>query len=223
MPSSFPEVIPEVVRAVMALQPRSLLDVGTGFGKYGVLCREYLEVYGHASDYVKRSTTIDGIEAFRGYLTPLHEFIYDRMLTQPAEDVLAGIPDKRYDLALLIDVIEHMDKDVGHSVLAQCLRVAQWVVVSTPLFSMTQSAHHGNEYQRHRTCWPKRDFGRYPLLAATTPGDSLVLFLGEQDHPFFRRYRFPWSIRAKLGLLLDLLGLRHSAAALRRRLGVIVR
>ena len=43
MPSSAPDVIPAVVNLVWELAPRSILDIGAGNGKYGVLFRDYLE------------------------------------------------------------------------------------------------------------------------------------------------------------------------------------
>jgi hypothetical protein len=38
--------IPFVVSELQRLQPQSILDVGMGFGKWGVLAREYLDVWG---------------------------------------------------------------------------------------------------------------------------------------------------------------------------------
>ena len=35
----------------IALKPFSILDIGSGFGKYGVLCREYLELWDGRQEY----------------------------------------------------------------------------------------------------------------------------------------------------------------------------
>ena len=44
MPSSSPIHIPIVISIVRQMQPQSLLDIGVGFGKWGHLFREYLDV-----------------------------------------------------------------------------------------------------------------------------------------------------------------------------------
>jgi hypothetical protein len=36
---------------IIALKPKSILDIGTEFGKYGVLCREYLELWDGRQKY----------------------------------------------------------------------------------------------------------------------------------------------------------------------------
>lgn len=44
MPTSFIHAVPTIVETVTALSPESILDIGIGFGKYGVLLREALGV-----------------------------------------------------------------------------------------------------------------------------------------------------------------------------------
>ena len=53
MPTSYPHQINEIVRLVLAVNPASLLDIGVGFGKYGFLAREYLELFGESEQYAK--------------------------------------------------------------------------------------------------------------------------------------------------------------------------
>jgi hypothetical protein len=45
MPTSHPSQLNEILEVVLKTRPRSVIDVGVGFGKYGVLCREYLEFW----------------------------------------------------------------------------------------------------------------------------------------------------------------------------------
>ena len=44
MPSSRPNTIPTVIHLVKQFQPKSILDVGIGFGKWGHLFREYTDI-----------------------------------------------------------------------------------------------------------------------------------------------------------------------------------
>src|SRR3972149_759069 len=85
MPSSRPELIPFVINLVMQLQPRSILEIGTGFGEYGFLFREYLDIWGAAADPARLSrenwqVRIDGIECFAPYISDLQRRIYNRII-----------------------------------------------------------------------------------------------------------------------------------------------
>jgi hypothetical protein len=57
---------------VFELDPYSILDIGTGFGKYGVFCREYLELWDGRQNYHEFLRKIDDVEAHGKYITPLH-------------------------------------------------------------------------------------------------------------------------------------------------------
>jgi hypothetical protein len=45
MPTSDVCNVPSILTVVGNLQPQSILDIGCGFGKYGMLMREYLELW----------------------------------------------------------------------------------------------------------------------------------------------------------------------------------
>ena len=75
---------------IISLQPFSVLDVGSGFGKYGVLCREYLELWDGRQEY-KFIRRIDGVEAFENYITPLHKFIYNNIYTENIIDFIISM------------------------------------------------------------------------------------------------------------------------------------
>ncbi|MCI0745080.1 MAG: hypothetical protein L0Y58_06715, partial [Verrucomicrobia subdivision 3 bacterium] len=82
MPSSRPNTIPTVIHVVRQLKPASILDVGVGFGKWGHLFREYTDILEAEHDpkrYQRRNwrVRIDGIEAHKAYLTPMHRFLYN--------------------------------------------------------------------------------------------------------------------------------------------------
>jgi hypothetical protein len=68
----------EIVETIILVNPQTVLDVGVGFGKYGVLAREFLELRDGRNQYHDWQRQIDGIEIFADYLTPLHEFVYDQ-------------------------------------------------------------------------------------------------------------------------------------------------
>lgn len=68
MPTSNLELAPRIVRLVETADPhRSILDVGPGYGKYGILLREYLN---------RKPERLDAIEVEPSYVTPRLEALY---------------------------------------------------------------------------------------------------------------------------------------------------
>lgn len=149
MPTSFLDVIPITVQAIIDLQPQSVLDIGPGYGKYGHLTREYV-------DHYPWHMQIDAVEAFPEYLyrmgnRGIYNFLYE-------DDFKEAIVNCHYDLALMIDVIEHFEKPAGLGVLAKAMYVADRVLISTPANPGVQGAEYGNSYERHLSKWTTEDF-----------------------------------------------------------------
>jgi len=113
MPSSQHYHISKIMDNIIALKPKSILDIGTGFGKYGALCREYLELWDGRQKY-EFTRRIDGVEVFGKYITPLHKFVYNNIFSEDIIELIDRL-DFKYELVLLIDVLEHFNKDQGGS------------------------------------------------------------------------------------------------------------
>src|SRR5436190_4878060 len=152
MPSSRPNTIPIVIHLLRQLKPRSILDVGVGFGKWGHLFREYtdiLEAEGDPSRYQRRNwqVRIDGVEGHAAYLTEMHRFLYDEIHIGEACGLMSSLPN--YDLIFLGDIIEHVEKRAGVELLQNALvRTNKAVIVSTPKFETGQEELCGNELER---------------------------------------------------------------------------
>lgn len=157
MPTSTSSQIPLVIKIACELQPDRVLDVGFGFGKYGLLCREYLEMWGSLEKGNRCAppwrTTIDGIEGHGPYVGDLQRHIYDHVYIGDALDILQGMPDRAYDLALLIDVLEHFEFEVGTQALGEALRASRFVLVSTPRRFHSQGTCYDNPLEIHRSYW----------------------------------------------------------------------
>lgn len=97
------------------------------------------------------------------------------IVTNDAISALRGMPDCSVDSIFLIDVIEHMEKDVGALVVKECERVArQQIIIFTPLGFMPQEVHageldgwnlHGGEWQVHKSGWYPEDFPGWSFVA----------------------------------------------------------
>jgi len=178
MPSSQQYQINEILELIRLTDPRSILDIGIGFGKYGFLSREYLEIWKGRYRRDEWRVRIDGVEAYSGYITPVHETLYDTILTGNVTDVLPGIREK-YDLVLLIDVIEHFTYDEGITILNSCMKTGRNTVVSTPKDIGVQDTLCGNPYEEHKFQWKKRHFRNFKNRFFVPNYYSLICCFGE--------------------------------------------
>src|SRR5260370_965085 len=119
MPTSDINNIPPILAVLQNSRPASILDVGCGFGKYGFLAREYLDVQFGRFERKQWKTRIVAIEAFEPYRNPTWDFVYDEVLIGKAEEVLPTLGD--FDLILMADIIEHLPKADAEALVAQAL------------------------------------------------------------------------------------------------------
>ena len=126
--------------------PKRILDVGCGYGKYGVLLREYLDP----------TPIVDGVEAWEPYVTP-HRLtgIYDTLYVQDILNMDQQTLDL-YDMVVMGDVIEHMDKVPAVRFLK---RVRGWIIIATP-----EEHFHTDEglppTEAHVSHWTTKDWER---------------------------------------------------------------
>ena len=189
MPTSFYYQIEAVLELILLTQPKSLLDIGIGFGKYGFLAREYLDLGDWDTHYEgKRSLRIDGIEGFPDYVKSLQREIYDNIYLG---DALALLPtlDTRYDLALLIDVLEHFDYDNGVKLLKLVLEKSRNVIISTPIDIGHQGTVFGNELETHRFQWRPKHLTQFGPHFFVKNEYSMICYIGEQADAVGQRRR----------------------------------
>lgn len=174
MPSSMSHKISPVLEIILASSPRSVLDVGPGFGKYGVLCREYLDLDSRDPQGAyppPRKIRLDCIEACDRYISPIHRYVYDTVYLGDALDVLPTLPEPTYDLALALDVLEHFSPEDGRRFVQLLLRVARMVLVVTPSRWAQQGAVFVNPFETHRSFWTRG------MLAQLAPGHRFFVWL----------------------------------------------
>ena len=144
MPTSEHVQIPYVVDAMVRERPASVLDVGCGYGKYGVLAREYTE-----------AARVDAID-----VRPPRYPVYDHVYTGDLRELDRVLPPDapRYDLALFLDVIEHFDKPEAWRVCEQLCARARRVLITTPWGFRPQEIP-GMPFETHRSGWHPWEFG----------------------------------------------------------------
>lgn len=180
MPSSHLYQINELVELIVLCDPDSLLDIGVGFGKYGYLSREYLELWDGREKYGNWKRRIDGIEAFPEYLTPVHSFVYDNIYKGDALKVIPKL-NKKYDLIILVDVLEHFTKKEGTQLIKDCKKISKNILISTPHDIGDQEDSFDNPYETHKHEWKEveiRDL--FPNMSSIfIPNQhSLIAFFG---------------------------------------------
>jgi hypothetical protein len=154
MPSSFHYHITQMVEWLIKIQPRSVLDIGVGFGKWGFLAREYLDISESRYQPAEWQVRIDGVEAFPAYATPTYNYIYSNVYYGDVRTLLPQLPD--YDVVILGDVIEHFTKAEGLALLRQLKRKSKFILMSSPTFFF-QQAIMGNAYETHLSLWKLED------------------------------------------------------------------
>ena len=106
MPIGSYAAVPLLAQTLIKCQPRSVLDLGMGFGGGGVIVREWLDL-----GVRPWKTNLIGVEAWADYRNPTWD-LYDVVYVQTIEEFLPACRDQ-FDCVFLGDVLEHFEKDAG--------------------------------------------------------------------------------------------------------------
>jgi 2-polyprenyl-3-methyl-5-hydroxy-6-metoxy-1,4-benzoquinol methylase len=190
MATSDPSNISLIVEIVTKMpEPKSILDIGVGCGKYGLLFREYLDGTWKNRAFHAQSTwqiNIVALEVFRDYITPVHEYIYDKIIIDDAYKYLClSASTHPFDLVFMGDVIEHFTKEEGLK-LIETIR-DKWlsphgrILISTPNFQTRindpKRAFYGNTHEIHKCRWYPQDFANLKMKARIIEGKLLTVEL----------------------------------------------
>lgn len=97
-----------VANLLVQADPKNVLDVGIGFGNYGMIARAFLDVWRGRLFKDKWKTIINGIEYYKEFETPLYNFIYNHIFWGDALEVIPKLG--KYEAVMLMHIIEHMEK-----------------------------------------------------------------------------------------------------------------
>ena len=182
-----------VVEILRELQPQSVLDVGTGFGKYGFLAREYLDIYNYRIARQDWGIRLEGIEGYEPYLLGHQQQIYDALHLGDACEVLPRLV--QYDMVIAGDVVEHQEKPKALALL-QAMRehARRWVLVSIPLGkAWPQEEYKDNRFDAHRSHWSSGELRRLGFAVYRFRDEEMrpygVGLLTQPGAPRFRRSR----------------------------------
>lgn len=152
-------------KRIIELTGNRILDIGSGIGYWGLLLRDYGRVaiaLDICDSYLRLTKMINAYEAvIKGSASAL------------------PIRADYFDTALALEVIEHVDKQNGFSLISEMKRVSECLIVTTP-----QDAS-GNEdlpdwvpeSERHLSCWTGQEL-REAGFTVTLLGRSLLAVQG---------------------------------------------
>jgi len=154
MPTSDLHHVSDIAIEIQRIAPRSVLDLGCGFGLYGALCRQIMDGQHGRCHPAQWHGVLHGVEAWENYRNPCWD-CYDSV--QPSE--IQGASG--YGLVLMIDVLEHFEAEAGRRMLRDLVSSNRHVIVSVPNGVMEQGAAFGNPYERHLHTFHHTDEFKY--------------------------------------------------------------
>lgn len=193
---------------VRKLNPESILDIGIGFGRWGILFREFLEIWENSKYDGNWERTIDGVEIFPGYIKEYHKYFYSNIYIENASEFLKKT-DKKYDLINLGDIIEHFEKSKGEGLINLALEKGKYVLINIPIGKhWQQEGSKENPYEAHKSVWYNNDFTKYKYNIIksfsdfTLRGYSVVLLSKKRirfDKRFGKYFYIKNILKHKLG------------------------
>ncbi|VAX23418.1 hypothetical protein MNBD_NITROSPINAE04-2113 [hydrothermal vent metagenome] len=194
MPSSLPTDIRFPISCAYELQPKSVLDIGIGFGRWGFLFREFLDVFMGRIYKDTWAVKIDGVEAYEPYIMDHHRAIYDNIFIEDARTYIQRAP--HYDLIVIGDMLEHLNMDEAITFFHDVMNKTNGgLLINIPLGKCEQDGHE-NPYETHRSTWEKENLMELnPTLFQISSygknddgksGQHGVFFFKKNDYQYFQ-------------------------------------
>lgn len=136
MPTSDPANKLWSIRKIKAIDPKTVLDVGTGMGDY----LEFIKTY------ISSDVVVHGVEVWEPYVEEYSlKERYDQLYIQDVREMTKF----EYDLVILGDVLEHMPEDDAVKLWDTISKQARHAMISIPIGHHPQGAWGGNPYEIH--------------------------------------------------------------------------
>ena len=176
MPTHNPVVNPWVVETLKKLNPRRLVDAGSGSGEYGEMISSCIE-----------DCTVIGVEIYEPYLSafPNLKKYYSKVILGDIRDVI--YEEEIYgDVIVFGDVLEHLPKEDIHPLLREAAKKFGYIMISSPLgFSPQTRPKEGNDisfknlHERHLCGLTGEDFTDYNIIDYHSFGGQFVMLIKE--------------------------------------------
>ena len=186
--------IPFCVEVLMKISPSSVLDIGVGFGRWGIITREFCDVWASRVFKEDWKVRVEGIEAFPRNVAAYHASFYDKIHIGDAVDLLPTLPGP-WSVVIFGDVLEHFTKEKAVELLTIALNRSDYVLVNIPIgHGWEQGEAYGNKYERHLSEWWPDEFKAFNLVLYT----MLKNYSGQPHGSFVLSRNDPRNLRAGL-------------------------
>ena len=164
-----------VMSHIIAQRPQNVLDVGIGFGRWGFLCREMLDVFPGRVLKPQWRARIEGIEIYEPYLQAHQRYLYDVIHIGNAKDILPSLGE--FDMVIIGDMLEHLSKSGGWELFHAAMEKSRiGLILNLPMGeAWLRETDSGNEYEDHLSWWALDEFADYRP-------DTYLTKLGGLDH-----------------------------------------
>jgi len=137
-----------MILGAIPVDATSIVDVGCGRGIIGALCRIYRE-----------PTRLVGVDGYQPSLDFCERHkLYDQSVLWDLQKVPMPFHGKEFQVAVCVEVIEHLPRSEAAALLGELARIAKRVIVTTPTVFHEQPLYDGNPHQAHLSRWTVRDF-----------------------------------------------------------------
>lgn len=184
MASSFLSQVPTIIYLISQIRPKSILDIGKGFGKYGFLIHEYIGIDNqkklNPTQTLNQQSNIriDAVEIDDQLLLPHLDQFYNKVYFG---NILEMYPELiNYELILLVDVIEHLEKNDAIKMLQFYSEKKIKLIIATPSKFFDQHLYD-SKYEEHISYWNLNDFNKlYNVEYQKIDGGTIYLLTPEK-------------------------------------------
>lgn len=163
----FPPTYKLMLRTLMPSGKLKVLDLGCGMGAAG----EFLNP--------KKNHEFIGIDIYEPYLKICKKKGNYRKIIR-ADITKFEIQKKSFDVVLLLQVIEHLDKKAGENLIRKATKAAKkCVIVSVPNGYCSQKKYDGSIYHKHTSTWIASDLRQ---LDFKVYGQGLKIIYGSRSY-----------------------------------------
>jgi hypothetical protein len=186
--------IPFCIDALMKIEPRSVPDIGVGFGRWGMIVREFCDVWFSRVFKDQWQVRLEGVEAFPKSITDYHRQFYNEIHLGDASELIPTLPGP-WSVTIYGDVLEHFTKEKAHELLNYSLDHSDYVIVNIPIGEEhPQGEAYGNVYERHLSSWEPSDFTAFGLVRHAQLKD----YIGRDYGSFVLSRNDPRNLRQSL-------------------------
>ena len=184
------------INIIRKINPQKILDFGVGFGRWGILAREFLEVWEGKVHSNEWTLQIDGVEKFNSNIEDYHNYFYSSVYNIDAFEYIKTTTEY-YDLIITGDMLEHLEKKIALEFLNVCLSKSNYIMINIPIGrGWEQDEIYGNKYEKHLSIWKINEFKKFNMISHRVFRDYIfrkfaVIILSKNKNviPFSRDFR----------------------------------